>query len=97
MGIVIIKKPNDSVARCGAEPLDAVKLAPRIFSMQHPVSHGLGYRVIHERQRRAAANKALLRLAAKNIGKQPLRGRKARKLAVVANVHAVTHALVRVI
>ena len=85
------------IARRWAEPLHAVELAPRLFRMQHPVRHGLGYCVIHERQRRAAANKALLRLAAKNIGKQPLRGRKTRKLAVVANVHAVTHALVRVI
>ena len=85
------------IARRGAEPLHAVELAPRLLRMQHPVRHSLGYRVIHERQRRAAANKALLRLAAQNVGKQPLRGRKTRKLAVVANVHTVAHALLRAI
>ena len=81
------------IARCGAEPFDALFLAPRLFAVQQAVSVGLGDRVVHELEARIAAGEDLRGLAAEDIGEQLTRALKPLEFAVVAGVHAAVHAL----
>ena len=81
------------IARRGAEPFDALFLAPRLFAVQQAVGVGLGDRVVHELEARIAAGEDLRGLAAEDIGEQLTRALKTLELAVVAGVHAAVHAL----
>ena len=81
------------VAGSGAEPFDALFLAPRLFAVQQAVGVGLGDRVVHELEARIAAGEDLRGLAAEDIGEQLTRALKTLELAVVAGVHAAVHAL----
>ena len=72
-----------------AEPFDGVELAPRRSRVQKPVRICLGDGVVHERERRVAADETLLRLAAEDVRPQRLCRRQTRELAVVAGVDAV--------
>ena len=81
------------IARRGAEPFDALFLAPRLFAVQQAVGVGLGDRVVHELEARIAAGEDLRGPAAEDIGEQLTRALKTLELAVVAGVHAAVHAL----
>ena len=78
-----------------AEPLDGVQPAPRLFRACKAVRIALADQIVHERQRRVAADEALLRFAAEYVRPVFLRFLEAGKLPVVAGVDAAGNAVLR--
>ena len=83
------------VAGRRAEPLDGIQPAPRLFRACKAVRIALADQIVHERQRRVAADEALLRFAAEYVRPVFLRFFEAGKLAVVAGVDAAGNAVLR--
>ena len=83
------------IAGGGAEPLDGIEPAPRLFRACKAVRIALADQIVHERQRGVAADEALLRPAAEHVRPEFLRFLEARQLAVVAGVDAVRDAVFR--
>ena len=77
------------IAGHGADPLHPIELAPGSGAVLQAVGIGLGDGVVHQLQTGVAADEALLRLAAENIGKQALGSRQTGTFAVVAAFNAV--------
>ena len=75
------------VAGRGAEETQLAALGPRFGAVQKPVRKRRRDQVVHELQRRAAADDNLLGLHVQKLGKEPARRRNAGKIAVIADVH----------
>ena len=84
------------IAGGGAEPLDALFLAPGLFAVQKAVGVGLGNGVVHELKACVAAHEDLRDLAAEKFCKERACACKALELAVVARVHAANDAVGRI-
>ena len=83
------------IAGGGAEPLDGIKPAPRLFRACKAVRIAFADQIVHERQRGVAADEALLRPAAEHVRPEFPCFLEARQLAVVAGVDAVRDAVFR--
>ena len=84
------------ISRGGAEPLDVLFFAPRLFAVQKAVGVGLGNGVVHELKACVTAHEDLRDLAAEKFGKQRACALQALELAVVARVHAANDAVGRI-
>ena len=83
------------VAGRRAEPLDGIQPAPRLFRACKTVRIALADQIVHERQRRVAADEALFALAAEHIRPVFLCFLEAGQFAVVAGVDAAGNAVLR--
>ena len=85
------------IAGRGAQELHHRLPAPGPLTVEQAVGVGLGDGVVHQLQAGVAAHEHLLRLTAQDLREQPLGGRQAGELAVVAHVDAVGHIVLRLL
>ena len=83
------------IARCRAEPLHRLQLAPRLLAVEHPMGIRLGDGVVHQLQAGVAADEHLLRPAAQYLGKQRPCLRDARQLAIVPGIQPTRQIVLR--
>ena len=83
------------IARSRAEEFYLFQLSPGLLAVEQSVGVGFGDGVVHQIQARIAADKALFRPAAKDVGKQCFRAREARQRAIISHIHIVCQAFIR--
>ena len=85
------------IAGSGAQPFDDGLLAPGAGAVEAAVDKGAVDDAVHQLQAGVAAHEHLLGLAVQNVGKQALGLRQTGQCAVVADIDAVDHEVLRLV